>query len=144
MKKFLVGLLMLMVFAVLLPLSVSAHDNCRKHYRNRSARYSNAYYGYRNTRYRTRSYNRRNYYSGRAYRQPVYYSTYQPAYYSYSRRPSFYRRHRNVINMAIGTGAGAILGGLLGGRRGAGIGALVGAGGSALYTYKIRPKRRYY
>jgi len=64
MKKFLVGLLMLMVFAVLLPLSVSAHDNCRKHYRNRSARYSNAYYGYRNTRYRTRSYNRRNYYSG--------------------------------------------------------------------------------
>jgi hypothetical protein len=46
--------------------------------------------------------------------------------------------------MAIGTGAGAVLGGLLGGRRGAGIGALLGAGGSALYTYKIRPKRRYY
>ena len=47
--------------------------------------------------------------------------------------------------MAVGTGAGALLGGLIGGRRGAGIGALAGAGGSALYTYKIRPKQpRYY
>lgn len=59
-------------------------------------------------------------------------------------RPSFYRRHRNVINMAVGTGAGALLGGLLGGRKGLAIGALAGAGGSALYTYKIRPKQRYY
>jgi hypothetical protein len=139
MKKFLVGTLMMMVFTVVLPLSASAHNNCRKHYR--SARYSNAYYGYNNARYRTRSYNRRTY-ARRSYRQPVYYSTYQPAY--YSRRPSFYRRHRNVINMAIGTGGGAILGGLLGGRRGAAIGALVGAGGSALYTYKLNPKRRRY
>lgn len=49
------------------------------------------------------------------------------------------------MNMAIGTGAGALLGGLIGGGRGAGIGALIGAGGSALYTYKIKPKRtRYY
>lgn len=60
------------------------------------------------------------------------------------RRPSFYRRHRNVINIGLGTGAGALLGGLIGGRRGAGIGALAGAGGSALYTYKIKPKKRYY
>jgi hypothetical protein len=60
-------------------------------------------------------------------------------------RPSFYRRHRNLINVAVGTGAGALLGGLIGGKRGAGIGALAGAGGSALYTYKIRPKQpRYY
>jgi hypothetical protein len=60
-------------------------------------------------------------------------------------RPSFYRRHRNLINIGIGTGAGALLGGLIGGKRGAGWGALAGAGGSALYTYKIRPKqRRYY
>lgn len=63
----------------------------------------------------------------------------------YNNRPSFYRRHRNVINMGIGTGAGAILGGLIGGKKGAVIGALAGAGGSALYTYKIKPKqRRYY
>ncbi|HEY0428544.1 MAG TPA: hypothetical protein VGC76_12255 [Pyrinomonadaceae bacterium] len=61
------------------------------------------------------------------------------------KRPSFYRRHRNAMNIAIGTGAGALIGGLIGGRRGAGIGALAGGGGSALYTYKIKPKqRRYY
>lgn len=68
--------------------------------------------------------------------------TYAAQNYNYN-RPNFYRRHRNVINVAAGTGAGAILGGLIGGRRGAGIGALLGAGGSALYTYKIRPKYRY-
>lgn len=144
MKKFLVSVLMLMVFAVVLPISASAQNYCRKSYR--SSRYSNAYYGHTGGgRYR-RSYNRR------SYRQPVYYSSYQPAYYSprrsysgYSSRPSFYRRHRNAINIGLGTGGGALIGGLLGGRRGAVIGALAGAGGSALYTYKLRPKqRRYY
>ena len=59
-------------------------------------------------------------------------------------RPSYYRRHRNRINMAIGTGGGAILGGLFGGRRGALIGAGAGAGGSALYTYKFSKKKRRY
>ena len=40
-------------------------------------------------------------------------------------RPSFYSRHRNLINIGIGTAAGA--------------------GGSALYTYKLNPKtNRYY
>ncbi len=57
--------------------------------------------------------------------------------------PSFYRRHRNVINIAAGTGAGALLGGILGGKKGALIGTAIGAGGSALYTYKIRPNRRH-
>ena len=59
-------------------------------------------------------------------------------------RPNFYQRHRNLMNVGIGTGAGLLIGGLIGGSRGAGIGALVGAGGSALYTYKLHPKRRYY
>lgn len=59
-------------------------------------------------------------------------------------KPSYYRRHRNRVNMAVGTGGGAILGGLLGGRKGALIGAGVGAGSSALYTYKIKPKKRVY
>jgi outer membrane lipoprotein SlyB len=60
-------------------------------------------------------------------------------------RPNFYQRHRNVINMGIGTAAGAILGGLIGGKKGALIGTAVGAGGSALYTYKLNPKtNRYY
>ena len=60
-------------------------------------------------------------------------------------KPSVYKRHRNLINVGIGTAAGAVIGGLLGGKKGALIGAGVGAGGSALYTYKINPKtKRYY
>ena len=59
-------------------------------------------------------------------------------------KPSFYRRHRNRVNMAIVTGAGAIIGGLIGGKRGALIVAAAGLGGSALYTYKIRPKKKKY
>ena len=62
-----------------------------------------------------------------------------------NKKPSIYRRHRNLINIGIGTGAGAILGGLIGGKKGAAIGALAGGGGSALYTYKLNPKKtRYY
>lgn len=60
-------------------------------------------------------------------------------------KPSFYRRHRNRTNLAIGTGGGALIGGLLGGGKGALIGAGVGGGSSALYTYKLnKKKRRYY
>jgi hypothetical protein len=59
-------------------------------------------------------------------------------------KPSFYRRHRNRVNMGIGTGAGALLGGLIGGKKGALIGGATGLGGSALYTYKIRPKKKKY
>ena len=61
-----------------------------------------------------------------------------------TQKPSFYRRHRNRVNMAVGTGAGALVGGLIGGRRGAVIGGAAGLGGSALYTYKIKPKQRKY
>ena len=60
------------------------------------------------------------------------------------KRPNFYQRHRNVINMGIGTGAGALLGGIIGGKKGALIGTAIGAGGSALYTYKINPKKKRY
>lgn len=60
------------------------------------------------------------------------------------KKPSFYRRHRNRSNIAIGTGGGAILGALIGGKKGALIGSGVGAGSSALYTYKIKPKKRRY
>lgn len=60
------------------------------------------------------------------------------------KKPSVYRRHRNLINMAIGTGGGALLGGLFGGKKGALIGTAVGAGSSALYTYKLAPKKRKY
>ena len=57
------------------------------------------------------------------------------------KRPSFYRRHRNVVNMGIATGAGALLGGLIGGRRGVGLGMLGGLGAGALYTYTLNTKR---
>src|ERR1700742_3608985 len=74
----------------------------------------------------------------RSYRRstPVYSQQYQ--------RPNFYQRHRNVINLGIGTGAGLLLGGLIGGKKGAAIGALAGAGGAALYTYKLNPKTHKY
>ncbi|MGI8787854.1 MAG: YMGG-like glycine zipper-containing protein [Pyrinomonadaceae bacterium] len=60
------------------------------------------------------------------------------------KKPSFYRRHRNASNIALGTGGGAVLGALIGGRKGALIGAGVGAGSSAVYTYKIKKKKRRY
>ena len=72
------------------------------------------------------------------------YRTNRTAYSTTYKKPSFYRRHRNVINMAIGTGAGTLLGALIGGKKGALIGAAAGAGGSALYTYKLNPKKRRY
>ncbi|MBA3634739.1 MAG: hypothetical protein H0W58_18330 [Acidobacteria bacterium] len=61
-----------------------------------------------------------------------------------TKKPSFYRRHRNRVNMAVGTGAGAILGGLIGGKKGAFIGGATGLGGSALYTYKLKKKKKKY
>ena len=108
MKRFLVSIMMLLVFATVLPLSAEACPRHRRHYAR----------SYRTTSYRTASY--------------------------VARRPSFYRRHRNMINMAIGAGGGALVGGLIGGRRGAGLGLLGGLGAGALYTYKLNPKRRRY
>lgn len=58
---------------------------------------------------------------------------------------SFYQKHRNKVNVALGAGAGALIGGLIGGRRGVGIGLLAGGAGTALWTYKLRHRnqRRY-
>lgn len=66
------------------------------------------------------------------------------ARYVVSKKPSFYRRHRNRVNMGIGTVGGALLGGLFGGRKGALIGGATGLGGSALYTYKLNKKQKKY
>jgi hypothetical protein len=116
MKKFLVSAVMFFVFAVGLPLSVDAQDSCRR---------------YRSKRTSTRTHRRTT-------------PRYASRGYVAQRRPSFYRRHRNVINMGIGAGAGALIGGLLGGRRGVAYGLMGGAGAGALYTYKLNPKKRRY
>ena len=66
-------------------------------------------------------------------------------YYDYQpRQRSFWDKHRDKLTVAIGTGAGAAVGGLIGGKKGAAIGALSGAGGSALWTYKLRNRNRNY
>ena len=67
-------------------------------------------------------------------------------YYDYNQPKgrSFWSKHRDKLTVAMGTGAGAIIGGVIGGKKGAAIGALSGAGGSALYTYKIRKRNRSY
>jgi hypothetical protein len=117
MKKFLVSAVMFFVFAVGLPLSVDAGgDSCRRYRSKRT--------------------------STRAYRRTT--PRYASRGYVAQRRPSFYRRHRNAINIGIATGAGALLGGLLGGRRGVAYGLMGGAGAGALYTYKLNPKKRRY
>lgn len=66
----------------------------------------------------------------------------QRVYYDYQpeKKESFWSKHRDILTLAAGTGGGAILGGVVGGKKGAGIGALAGAGGSALYTYKLRKR----
>lgn len=58
------------------------------------------------------------------------------------RNRSVWDKHRDKLTVAGGTGAGALVGGLAGGKKGVILGALVGAGGSALYTYKLRDRDR--
>lgn len=90
---------------------------------------------------------RRGYYARRDV-QSRRYDNQRRVYYDrrYNERRSFWNRHRDKVTVAAGTGAGAAIGGIAGGKKGAIIGALLGAGGSALYTYKIRNRneRRYY
>ena len=124
MKKFLVSAMMFLIVGVGLPLSVEAHNSCPRHRR------------YKRTT------------ATRYYRTTPRYARTTPRYaaagYVAERRPSFYRRHRNLINIGVATGAGALIGGLLGGRRGAAYGLMGGAGAGALYTYKLNPKKRRY
>jgi outer membrane lipoprotein SlyB len=80
-------------------------------------------------------------YSGRTATAQQYRRYDRRAYYArrYNDR-SVWDRSRDKLTVAGGTGAGAVLGALVGGKKGAVIGALVGAGGSALYTYKLRDR----
>lgn len=114
MKKIIASLLVLFTFMISVPLAAEA---CPTH--RRTVRRSNyVSRNYATPRYRTAGY--------------------------VAKRPSFYRRHRNLINVGIATGAGALIGGIANGKRGAGIGALTGAGAGALYTYVLNKKKRRY
>jgi outer membrane lipoprotein SlyB len=63
--------------------------------------------------------------------------------YRVRRKRSFWKKHRDKLTV-VGTGlGGAAIGGLAGGKKGALIGTAVGAGSGALYTYKIRKRRRH-
>jgi hypothetical protein len=116
MKKVLASLIVLLIFMASVPLSLEAQTRCSSRVRRSTvSRYS-------------RSRTVRPYYATQGY-------SYQ--------RPSFYQRHRTGVNLAIGTGAGALIGGLLGGRRGVAIGILAGAGGGALYNHFTKKKRYY-
>lgn len=154
MKKVLASLVVLFVFMVSVPIATQAQTcycSPRSSYRSsryravRTVRYVPVYQTRYVPRYRTTRY-ASNYRTARytpRYRNSYAAPSYRTAGYTYS-RPSFYRRHRNAINVGIATGAGALIGGILRGGRGAGIGALIGAGSGALYTYGINKKKRRY
>ena len=78
---------------------------------------------------------RRTYYDNQSRASRVYYD-------QRYRDRSFWDKHRDKLTVGGGTVGGALLGTIIGGRKGAAIGALAGAGGSAVYTYKIRDRRR--
>jgi hypothetical protein len=122
MKKIVAAFVLAAMMIIGLPLAAEAHNGCRVHRRSKARSYS------------TRRYAPRQYYA----------PAYSQNYYTVQRRPSFYRRHRNLVNLGVATGAGALIGGLLRGKRGALIGAGAGAGAGALYTYILRPKKRRY
>ena len=109
-----------LICAVLFSGSALQAMACKRHHR------SHVSYGYRSR-----------------HKRVAYQRTYRSrSYYAYKDHRSFWQRHRDALTLAIGTGGGAAVGGLLGGKKGAGIGSLAGLGSSALYTYKLRDRRR--
>lgn len=126
MKKFITSFIAMAVMAIMMPLTADAQT-----YRTKRV--------YKNGRYQTvRVYKNPTYQTKRVYRNGRYRTV------SVYKKPSFYRRHRNAVNIGIGTGAGALIGGIARGKKGALIGSAIGAGGSALYTYKLKKKKRRY
>jgi uncharacterized protein YcfJ len=69
-----------------------------------------------------------------------YYSSRTRTTYVRTKRPNFYKRHRKVMNIAIGSAAGMLVGGLIGGKKGLVIGGLAGAGGGAIVNSRQRSR----
>jgi hypothetical protein len=128
MKKYLVGIVLALAFGVVFSESASA-QRCD----NRGRRASNYNSNYNRDNYRPAYYQQNNYRS----------SNYRRNSYN-NRRGNFYQRNRNIINVGLGGGAGAIIGGIVGGKKGAVVGGLIGGGSAAVYTYKIRKNRNNY
>jgi hypothetical protein len=86
----------------------------------------------------------------RYYRTRPYYTSSYPSYYgsSYTGVPLYRERRsstaRNVLTVAAGAGAGALVGALVGGKKGAAIGALAGGAGGAVLAATRRDRYRYY
>ena len=136
MKKIFAIILTATIFAAL---SMTTFAQGRSRSRNCDSRnYDSRNYDSRN--YDTRNYDSRNYNSQGYYDNSQVNYDYGTQY----RGRSTWDRHRDKLTVGAGTVGGAILGGLIGGRRGAAIGALAGAGGSAVYTYKVRKNRNRY
>ncbi len=136
------------IFTILMAMTILAVVAVPSFAQGRSRRRSYDSQSCNSRNYDSRSYDSRSYdsrpYDSRSYDSQGYYDN-SRAYYDYgtqSRGSSVWDRHRDKLSVGAGTVGGAILGSLIGGRRGAAIGALAGAGGSALYTYKLR-KRGY-
>src|SRR5713101_4410486 len=135
MKRIFTILMAMTILAVVAVPSFAQGRSRRRSYDSQSCNSRN----YDSRSYDSRSYDSRSY-DSRSYDSQSSYDN-SRAYYDYgtqSRGSSIWDRHRDKLTVGAGTVGGAILGGLIGGRRGAAIGALAGAGGSALYTYKLR------
>ena len=124
MRKTLATFVLTALLFVAIPLAANAQTRCRTGNRRSNAARSQRYYSPARVA-------RSNYYA-------------RNSYYAERQRPSFYRRHRNLINLGIATGAGAGIGAIAGGKRGALIGTAAGAGLGALYTYVLKAKKRRY
>lgn len=134
MKKQITAFLIVSMLAIMAPIAASAqqgrycaprnNDNYRGNSRN-----------IRNDNYRGNSRNNdRNSYN-EGYNNSGYYNDGYVV-----RQPNVYDRHRKAVNLAIGTGGGALLGALIGGKKGALIGGAAGLVGGAIVTKKQKPR----
>ncbi len=69
---------------------------------------------------------------------------YDESGYYQTNQPNVYRRHNKALNIAIATGAGAIIGALIGGKKGALIGAGAGVAAGAIITKRQRSRNYNY